>query len=175
MRAAVVYFFPLRTPEGAAGFALGEKDMLIKEYAIPVIFILANLAIPFYKVPSILNSILYILSFVFLYASFFDGSMQAIAIIVYGILSASIMRWNMGFIYVVAANIFICEAVIKENLFDYNIPGVYVNAHSKAYDYDSISTMICEAAGLELFFLLGGCILFIIVKTRASARKKMQS
>lgn len=58
--------------------------MLDKEYLILVVFVLLNLALPFYRRASICNVIVYISSFVFLYVAFlFYSNMRDMAIIIY--------------------------------------------------------------------------------------------
>lgn len=141
--------------------------MLTKEYIVLGIFILANLALPFYRMAAICHVIVYIVSFAILYISFlFYRHLGYMAIIIYSIASLFfIVRRNVYFLYIIFVNLFICYIIIGGTLYGHSISNFYILFPPEVYDYVNILNMIYDTTDAVSFFGIIGCIFFIIVKS----------
>lgn len=138
--------------------------MLDKEYLILVVFVLLNLALPFYRRASICNVIVYISSFVFLYVVFlFYSNMRDMAIIIYFVSSLFFsIRQNMYFIYVAFVNMFICYVVINATLYGDSIESFTMLFPPDAYENVNTVNMLSDVACMALSFMVIGCLFFVV-------------
>lgn len=138
--------------------------MLDKEYLILVVFVLLNLALPFYRRDAICNVIVYISSLVFLYSAFlFYSNMRDVAIIIYFVSSLFFsIRQNMYFVYVALVNMFICYIVINATLYGDSIESFIMLFPPDAYENVNTVNMISDVACMALLFMVIGCLFFVV-------------
>lgn len=154
--------------------ALWKNDMLDKEYLILIVFVLLNLALPFYRRTAIYNAIIYILSFIVLYVAFlFYSNMRDMAIIIYFVTSLFFaVRQNIYFVYVVFVNMFICYVVINATLYGDSIESFTMLFPPDAYENVNIVNMISDVACMALSFMVVGCIFFVVSRITIFIMKK---
>lgn len=150
--------------------------MLDKEYLILVVFVLLNLALPFYRRAAICNVIVYISSLVFLYSAFiFYSNMRDVAIIIYFISSLFFsIRQNMYFVYVAFVNMFICYVVINATLYGGSIESFTMLFPPDAYENVNTVNMISDVACTALSFMVIGGLFFVVSRSIVFITKRIK-